>query len=289
MNWMDGMQNALDYIEDHLTEELDTQAIARCAYVSEFHFQRIFGAVCGLPLSEYIRKRRLTLAGEELSLGKVKVIDAALRCGYDSPDSFARAFTRFHGIPPSAAKEKGARLNAFAPLKIRITLEGGTMLEYKIVEKPAFTVMGVSRMFTNAASYQEIPKFWQEHMARADKPVCGAYGICLDSSGTRFEYLIADNYVPWKDVPSDCVTRTIPASTWAVFPCRGALPDALQSVNTRIWKEWLPACRDYQLAGRYNVEMYAPPAANPDENYCEIWVPVVAADAVKWRSEEVKK
>lgn len=279
MNWMEGMQNALDYIEEHLTEELDIQAIARCAYVSEFHFQRIFGAVCGLPLSEYIRKRRLTLAGEELSLGKVKVIDAALRYGYDSPDSFTRAFTRFHGISPSAAKEKGARLNAFAPLKIRITLEGGNMLEYKIVEKPAFTVMGVPRMFDGLTSYQEIPKFWQEHMAQPS-PVCGDFGVCLDSDGRHFEYLIADVYVPWAEVPSGCVTRTIPAGTWAVFPCRGALPDALQSVNSRIWKEWLPNCRDYKLAGNYNIECYVAETESNSE-YSEIWVPLVAADAAK--------
>ena len=274
MNWIDGMQRALDYIEAHLMEETDTEAIARCAYVSAFHFQRIFSAVCGMPLSEYIRKRRLTLAAEELSLGTVKVIDAAMRYGYDSPDSFSRAFTRFHGVSPSAAKEKGVKLNAFAPMRIRVTLEGGSTMEYKIVEKPAFTVMGAARMMDGLTSYQDIPQFWHEYMSTSDGKVCGDFGVCLDSDGRHFEYLIADVYVPWAEVPPGCVTRTIPAGTWAVFPCRGALPDALQSVNTRIWKEWLPGCRDYKLAGNYNVECYVADEGKSEE-YSEIWVPIV--------------
>lgn len=274
MNWIDGMQQALEYIEQHLTEELSAKALARCAYMSEFHFQRIFSAVCGLPLSEYIRNRRLTRAAEELSLGTVKVIDAALRYGYDSPDSFARAFTRFHSVPPSAAKEKGVCLNAFAPMKIKVTLEGGNMMEYKIVEKPAFTVMGVSRVFDSETSYQEIPAFWEETMQAPGTKVKGVFGVCLDQNGKQFDYLIADPYLPCEEVPEGYVTHTLPAGTWAIFPCRGALPDSLQSVNTRIWKEWLPSCRDYRLSGKYNIEMYAPPAEKPKDDYCEIWIPI---------------
>ena len=278
MEWMEGLQAALDYIEAHLTDEIRAEDVAAQAYVSSFHFQRIFSALCGLPLGEYVRRRRLTLAGEELSRGGVKVIDAALKYGYDSPDSFARAFARFHGISPSAARERGARLNAFAPMKIRVILEGGSMLEYRIVEKAAFTVMGVSRRFTADSAYREIPDFWSEHMeSPLAGEVCGMFGLCLDNEPDSFEYLIADNYIPWKEVPAGCVTRTIPAGTWAVFPCRGALPEALQSVNTRIWKEWLPGCREYRLGGNYNVELYAPPAEKPEDTYSEIWVPVTRA------------
>lgn len=160
-NWAEGIGSAIRYIEDNLAGELDIADIAAQAYVSAFHFQRIFSVLCGMTVGEYIRARRLTLAAQELSRGDIRVIDAAVKYGYDSPDSFARAFTRFHGITPSAAKEKGAALKSYAPLKIRLTLEGGSMMDYRIVEKAQFTVMGVSRKFSSETSYQEIPKFWR--------------------------------------------------------------------------------------------------------------------------------
>lgn len=276
--WAEGIQSAVDYIEENLTEELDIEDIAAKAYVSPFHFQRIFSVLCGMTVGDYIRCRRLTLAAQELSSSDIKVIDAAVKYGYDSPDSFARAFTKFHGISPSAAKERGASLKAFAPLRIKLTLEGGNFMEYRIVEKASFTVVGVSRSFNSDTSYREIPKFWQEHMTSGgNRKICGQFGICLDSDGKNFDYLIADIYKPWEEVPEGCITRVIPEGTWAVFPCRGALPKALQDVNTQIWSEWLPNCRDYKLGGNYDIEMYTKPADDPKDNYCEIWVPVVKA------------
>lgn len=279
-DWSEGIQNAIRYIEDNLTETLDIRDIAAQAYVSAFHFQRIFGVLCGMTVGEYIRSRRLSLAAQELSRGDIRVIDAALKYGYDSPDSFTRAFTKFHGVSPSAARERGAALKSFAPLRIKLTLEGGGMMDYRIVEKEQFTVVGASRRFNTETSYREIPVFWQEFYANGGgEKICGKFGICLDpwdnsGSGMEFDYLIADPYDPGKDIPQGCVTRTIPAGTWAVFPCRGALPEALQSVNTRIWNEWLPNCRDYKLAGNYNIEMYTPPCEDPAKTYSEIWIPV---------------
>lgn len=274
--WAEGIQNAVQYMEDNITEELDIGDIAAMAYVSPFHFQRIFSVLCGFTVGEYIRSRRLTLAAQELSASDMKVIDAAVKYGYDSPDSFTRAFTRFHGISPSAAKERGAELKDFAPLRIKLTLEGGTVMEYRIVEKAAFTVMGRARRFNSETSYSEIPKFWDEHFSGDEcKKICGMYGVCLDGDGSSFEYLIADNYDPCNEVPEGYVTKTIPEGTWAVFPCRGALPNSLQNVNTRIWNEWLPNCKEYKLGGNYNIEMYTPPAENPEDTYSEIWVPVV--------------
>lgn len=275
-SWVEGIQNAVEYIEENLTENLSIADIASKAYVSEFHFQRIFSVLCGFTVGEYIRNRRLTLAAQELSAGKTKVIDAAVKYGYDSPDSFAKAFTRFHGVIPSAAKKRGAELRAFAPVRIKLTLEGGTFMEYKIVEKAAFTVMGRARRFSADTSYQEIPRFWDEHMKSAEsRVICGMYGVCMDGDGRNFEYIIADNYLPQNDIPDGYVTREIPAGTWAVFPCRGALPKSLQDVNTKIWSEWLPNCKEYELSGNYNIEAYILPLQeNPDDNYCEIWVPI---------------
>ncbi|SHI67154.1 AraC family transcriptional regulator [Lutispora thermophila DSM 19022] len=274
IGWIEGIQNAIEYIEENLTEELNIKDIAEKACVSAFHFQRIFNVLCGFTVGEYIRCRRLSIAAEELSKSDVKVIDVAIKYGYDSPDSFTRAFTKFHGVSPSAAKLKGAKLKSLAPIRIKLTLEGGTMLEYKIVEKAQFTVMGKIRNFNIDTSYDEIPKFWQEHNENEDRIVCGMYGICMDSDGIRMDYMIADNYLPWNEIPDGYETRVFPAGTWAVFPCRGELPKSLQDINTKIWSEWLPSCKEYKLAGNYNIEMYTPPCDNPDDYYCEIWIPV---------------
>ena len=276
--WNEGIRNAVDYIESHLADDISIDEAAAKACVSTFYFQKIFMVLCGFTVGEYIRRRRLTLAAQELSSSSVKVIDLAFKYGYDSPDSFTRAFVKFHGITPTAARNKNAVLNAVAPLKIKLTLEGGTMMEYKIVNKEQFTVMGISRRFNTETSYQKIPAFWDEHMkSPAGKIICGMYGICTDTDNGDFNYMIADNYLPWNEIPEGLETMVIPAGTWAVFPCHGALPKSLQDVNTKIWSEWLPSSKSYQLAGNYNIEMYGPMTDDPDAYYCEIWIPVKTA------------
>lgn len=272
----EGIAAAIAYIEAHLADEVDMSEAAKRACLSGFYFQRVFHALCGQTVGEYVRSRRLTLAAQELSAHRSKVIDVALKYGYDSPDSFARAFTRFHGVSPSAAREPGARLNAVAPLAIKLTLEGGIMLEYRIAEKAQFTVTGVSRRFNAETSYQEIPKYWDEHMQGPLKDaVMGVFGICLDMEGSDFDYLIADPYQPWRDVPGGCQTRVIPAATWAVFPC---VLGTLQATNTRIFSEWLPASQVWRLADAISVEFYKGPLPEErDQTPCEIWIPVARA------------
>ena len=271
------IQNALTYIEENLTEELEIRDIAKKAFLSPFYFQRIFGVMCGISVGEYIRGRRLSLAGEELARSDAKVIDIAAKYGYDSPDSFNRAFQRFHGISPSAAKKAGARLISFAPMKIKQTVEGIHMMEYRIVEKPQFTVMGVSRKFHPETSYQQIPEYWTEMFSHPDFPLMGVYGICLDENGANeeFEYWIADNYIPWQEIPAGCKSLVIPGGTWAVFPCK---LKTLQDTNTQMWQEWLPNCREYKLSGSYNLEVYGPPCKEDQgETYVELWLPVEKA------------
>lgn len=268
------IQNALSYIETHLTEKLEIREIAKEACLSPFYFQRIFTALCGIGVGEYIRSRRLTLAGEELSRSDARIIDIAAKYGYDSPDSFNRAFQRFHGISPSAAKRKGAALRAYAPVNIPIRSEGGNIMEYRIVEKPQFTVMGVSRKFHPETSYQRIPEYWTEIMSQPDCPLMGMYGVCMDPDGqdSEFDYWIADNYIPWQEIPASCKPLVIPGGTWAIFPCK---LKTLQDTNTKMWKEWLPGCREYRLSGSYNIEVYGPPCeSDPGESYVELWLPV---------------
>ncbi len=270
--WIEGFQESIDFIEQNLTEELDIEAIAGKAVLSPFYYQRIFGALCGMTVGEYIRARRMTLAAQELNGKDVKVIDIAVKYGYDSPDSFAKAFQKFHGITPSQAKEPGAPLRSFAPLHIKITMEGGTMMDYRIVEKAPFTIVGVKRPFNSDTSYQEIPKFWDEWLAQGEKrPIMGTFGVCLDMKGKDFDYWIADLYFPWEDIPEGCETRVIPGSAWAQFPCT---MKTLQDTNTKIWSEWLPALQGYSLAGEYDIEVYLPPEEGSDEMKVYIWVPL---------------
>lgn len=281
MGWMECIGRAVGYIEQHLEQELTVQQIAHEAGLSPFYFQKGFAMLCGFTVGEYIRRRRLALAGSELVCGDARVIDIALKYGYDSPDSFTKAFTRFHGATPSAVRREGAMLKSFAPLKIRILLEGGYTMDYKITQKAAFTVMGVSRRFRYDTSMREIPEFWTELCRSGEGVVCGMYGVCIDDSRASddFEYMIADNYIPWNEVPEQCVTRVIPAHTWAVFACKGPMPGALQSVNRQIFSEWLPNNREYEIAEGLNIEMYGDPSRYPggtqDANYySEIWIPV---------------
>ena len=272
MNWVDGFQKSIDFIECNLDGSPEIEEIAGLAALSPFYYQRIFGALCGMTVGEYIRGRRMTLAAQELSGTESRVIDVALKYGYDSPDSFAKAFQRFHGISPSMAREAGAPLRYIAPLHIKISLEGGSMLDYCIMEKAPFTVVGTKRRFNDETSYQEVPKFWDEWMAQGEKrPIGGAFGVCWDMNGKDFEYWIADLYMPWEEIPEGCETLVIPGGLWAIFACRGPLPDAFQKMNTQIWSEWLPSLKGYKLAGNYNLEVYGP----PEESVNYIWIPLV--------------
>lgn len=282
MDWIESITEAISYIEENIIEDLSVEAIAMQTNISPFYFQKGFSMLCGFTVSDYIRQRRLALAGSELVSGEDKIIEIAIKYGYDSPDSFAKAFSRFHGITPSAARKKGAMLKSFALLKISFTLKGGFTMDYKIVEKAAFTVIGVKKNFSYDNAMAEIPSFWKEHYKTGKgKTVCGMYGVNNDNDmgGKNFDYMIADDYAEKASVPKGFELKTIPAFTWAVFPCKGAMPNAMQSVNKKIFAEWLPNCKDYEFAAGYVVEMYNSPqeyknGVNDENYYSEIWIPI---------------
>lgn len=282
IDWIRDMGEAIDYIEDNLTNEIEAEEAAKRLNVSAFYFQKAFALLCGCTFGEYVRNRRLTLAGGELVASDARIIDIAVKYGYDSPDSFTKAFTRFHGSTPLAVRKEGKTVKSYAPLKIKLTLEGGNIMEYRIMEKEAFSVVGVARRFSFETCTKTIPEFWTEFCKMdASKKICAMYGICLDEDDKAkdFEYLIADDYSPWKEIPEGCVTRSFEKQSWAVFPCRGAMPNALQSTNAKIFSEWIPNCKDYELTSNVTVELYSDPSdfpkGNQDENYyTEIWIPV---------------
>ena len=154
MNWIENLQKAIDYIEENITEKIDYEQIAKSAYSSSFHFQRMFGIMCGFTLGEYIRKRKLTLAGQDLLTKKMKVIDVAFKYGYETPESFSRAFYKFHGITPSKVK-KGCLLKSFSKLLVTIDLIKETKMKYKIEEKPEKILIGYKKRFSGVPYGEE--------------------------------------------------------------------------------------------------------------------------------------
>lgn len=281
LEWIKSISDAVDYIEQNLDEDLSAEQIAKITGISMFYFQKGFAMLCGYTVGDYVRQRRLAQAASELVSSNEKVIDIAMRYGYDSPDSFTKAFTRFHGSTPTAVRRSGATIKQFAPLKITFQLKGGITMEYKIVDKEAFKVIGRARKFSTETSHAEIPKFWDEHFAKGGGAVVrGEFGICLAKSETSsmFDYLIADKYTGG-EVPDDFTVQEIPAGTWAIFPCRGKMPETIQDATNKIFSEWLPNCRDYELGVGCTIEMYSDPSGCPngmqDENYySEIWLAI---------------
>ncbi len=281
MEWMKVIGDSIQYIENHMSDELSVDDIAKHIGISSFYYQKGFSMLCGFTVTEYIRNRRLALAGSEIIGTDQKIIEIAMKYGYDSPDSFTKAFTRFHGSTPTAVRKDNAMLKSFAPLKIKVLLEGGYPMDYRIEKKEEFTVIANAKTFAYEGAKEIIPQFWHEHYASGkSQAVCGEFGINIDEmmGMDTFEYLIADTY-RGQDVPDGFVLRTIPSFYWAVFPCRGAMPTALQDVNTKIFTEWLPAINEYEFAAGYCIEMYDDPQkyakGTMDENYyCEIWIPV---------------
>lgn len=281
MEWINAIEKAVGFIEENITEDLTAGRIAAEVNISAFYFQKGFSMLCGYTVGEYIRMRRLSLAAGELLKSDAKVIDIAVKYGYDSPDSFTKAFTRFHGCTPTDVRRGGASVKSLAPLHIKLSLDGGTVMEYRIEKKPAFKVMGISKMFSYESANEDIPKFWDEAFIQKDpKPVMGMYGVCFDEemAGDKFRYMIADNYTADDAEKKHLDVQEIPEHSWAVFPCRGAMPLPLQEVNRRIFSEWLPTS-GYEIAEGYNIEYYSDPAdfkkgTQDPEYYTEVWIPV---------------
>lgn len=288
MDWIQGIQRAIDYVEANITEEIDYEEVAKQAYSSSFHFQRVFGILCGFSLGDYIRMRRLSLAGEELSRGSAKIIEVALKYGYDTPESFSRAFTRFHGIAPSEAKRSG-NVKIFTPLSVKLTLTGGRKMDYRIEKRDVFQVVCKRKRVEKPESEnvsKEISTLWQQCVADGtmerlvacipENPVMkGLLGICFSSEldGKQFPYGIGVEY-DGRNVDDDLEVITIPTSTYAVFTSKGRMPDAFIETYHRVVTEFFPQSAQYEYAENVEFEVYSS-ANTQDPNYqCEIWIAV---------------
>lgn len=274
MEWIQSINQALKYVEENIRENLCAEHVSQQIFCSSFHFQRIFGLLTGLTLAEYIRNRRMSLAGSELMDPQVKVIDIALKYGYDTPESFSKAFTRFHGIAPSGAKHPGAPLRHYAQLTIKVTLQGGSFMDYRIEKKAPFSILGMTRTFHMDTSQAEIPLFWKGFFERGfGSVVSGWYGVCHSPHSGNFSYTIADPYTEGTEVPTGFEVIQIPEFTWAIFTCVGPMPMAIQDNWKKIYSEWLPSS-EFELIPGYDFEYYSGPNTQDADYVSEIWIPV---------------
>lgn len=297
MDWITGIQNAINYVEEHITEELDYEQIAKESFSSSFHFQRVFSILCGYTLGEYIRNRRLTLAGAELASSRAKVIDVAFKYGYESPESFAKAFQKFHGITPSQARSSGVMLKSFSRLSIKVSLEGGSIMNYRIEEKPELVLTGYKRRFTGSpndkkdqdhdfACQTRLEQAILEGLSREHETI---YHILTNFDADGYDFYYAYKFPSWAfkdldDLPADITARfehvKIPAGQYLVCETeRCKFPTNLQDeLRQKAVSQWLPTS-GYELrdAPEIGVIHWFWEEGNDKLNnsrYCELWLPI---------------
>lgn len=300
MDWITGMQKAIDYIEANLTEEIDYEKVAAESFSSSYHFQRVFSILCGYTLGEYIRLRRLSLAGAELANGKEKVIDIALKYGYDSPDSFAKAFQKFHGITPSQARADGSKLKSFSRLSIKISLEGGSIMNYRIETKPQFTLLGYKKRF-EGTPYDELrhkqegdffittrAHQWMLKGMANDK--LSDYCVITNMNDDGYDFYIASTTDNWErdNLYNSKVTGIdfmdkfqfeeiiISERTYAIFETekqRMPIPEYFD-LRKQIAAEWL-SNNEYQMINAPEIAVYRwGIVGGYTERTIEIWIPI---------------
>ncbi len=285
MSWIESIQKAINYIEAHLLDDITMEQIAREVNSSVFHFQRTFSILTDMSIADYIRRRRLTLAAQELINTEQKVIDLAYKYGYDSPEAFTKAFRKQHKITPSEARKKQGQLQSYNRLVIQVSLKGAEPMKYKIVEKEKFQVVGVKRTYNcqNGENTRGIPKFWDEINSKGmdhqlfslnNGEIKGVLGVCIPNANEQkglMDYWIATDHIG--DVPENLMAMEVPASKWVVFEVHGPMPDAMQNTWKQIYSEWFPS-NPYEPAGTAELEVYSDEDPFSPDLYSEIWIPI---------------
>lgn len=281
MDTLDNMKKALDYIEGNLDSKIEYSRIAQIALCSQYHFQRMFVFLVGIPLSEYIRRRRLTLAALDLQNTDDKVIDIAVKYGYSSADAFSRAFQGMHNVTPSQARKKGVMLKAQPRVAFTLILKGVLEMNYRIEEKEAFSIIGIKERYSYLDDLgKSVGEMWsntpkdtmQKISSLANvEPIglVGAYSEMYEDSTTDYHIGV----VTTNECPADFVKLDIPAQTWAVFEIVGALPTAMRDVWERIFSEFFPST-GYEIAEVPEVEWYSDGDMSSAMYKSEIWIPI---------------
>lgn len=279
MEWVERLNESLNYIEEHLAEEIDYEQLGRIACCSAYHYQRMFTYLAGISLAEYIRRRRMSLAAVDLQGGDMKILDVAEKYGYRSPTAFNRAFQAFHGIAPSAVKNEGVSVKSFSPIVFRIAVKGANEMNYRIETKEAFRIIGVSAPLDQEIenNFMVVPNLWQEAVAngtiqklaeKMDGAPMGLLGVSACNDTEQWKYFIA---VSSTKECGEFEEYIVPASTWAIFPGSGT-NRSIQELEQRIITEWLPTS-GYEYANAPDIEVYLNP--DPQNAQFEVWIPVV--------------
>ncbi len=287
------IQQAISYMEEHIRDNISYAEVARKAHMSDYNFHRTFSFIVGMTAKEYIRKRRLTLAALELQTTDISVLDVAYKYGYESPESFSKAFSRFHGSSPKQAKQKGTKLHLFPPLVVKIILEGGNVMDYRIEHREHQEFLALTKAFPNEIINDDddhsIPDFWTEcsdknliepmKLLRAEgkrdlyglcSPVRDnethfnyGIGIILDKNTdtTNLEHFIENGYSIWKTKPVD----------YAVFQCFGSDGNCLGETWSKFFKEFVPQT-GYTQTDDTDYEIYF--EKGECGLFCELWIPV---------------
>lgn len=285
MDNIGNLNKAMRYIEENLTGDIDFEEMARLAGCSEYHFRRMFSYLSGMSLGEYIRRRRLSMAVSMLRKGSMKVIDIAMELGYESPDAFSRAFQSMHGVTPSQARSQ-IPLKSFSPMTFQLKIQGGTEMDYRIVEKEAFNIVGVKKRITlvyNGVNTQ-MDSMWSsltmedliglKSMSNVEPK--GIIQASADFSGDRAEGSELDQYIGVATtITADdkWVTLPVSATAWAVFTAIGEFPSALQEVWGKIYSEWFPGS-GYEANEGPEILWNESPDTTKKDYRSEIWIPV---------------
>jgi len=282
MEWIGRLNKSITYIENNLNGVVDYEQAAQIACCSVFHYQRMFSYIANVSLAEYIRRRRMTLAAFELINSDIKVIDLALKYGYESPTSFSRAFQNVHGVSPSNARNEGVYLKTYPRMTFLISIKGECEMNYRIEKKEAFRIVGVKEhMILNIEeNFARTPQFWAETFQNgkfdeicklSNKEPYGILGVCASMNEKDFDYYIA--CATDKPVPEGMYEYEVPATTWAIFECIGPMPTAIQDLQKRIVTEWLPTS-GYEYANAPDIELYTQGDTTAPNYKSEVWLPI---------------
>lgn len=279
MDWIERLNEAIRYIEENLTGKIEYEKLGQIACCSAYHFQRMFTYMAGMPLSEYIRKRKMSLAAVDLQEDGAKVIDIAAKYGYASPTAFNRAFQSVHGINPSSVKNEGTAIKSFPPIAFKITVKGVEEMNYRIETKGAFRIVGKSYPLSREIeqNFLEVPQMWdgavedgtiKKIISLMDAQPQGVLGVSACSDDAQWRYYIAVSSSA--DIDDSLEEYIIPESMWAIFPGAGT-GKSIQELEKRIVTEWLPTS-GFEFTEGPDIEVYFNP--DPQKTTYEVWIPV---------------
>ena len=271
MNWVETLNRAIDYIEDNLLDDISLSEIAKHTHISNEHLQRGFSALAGLTIGEYIRNRRLSLAGLEFTRKNIRVIDAAVKYGYETSESFSKAFSRFHGFAPSVAKQNSIELKSYSRLIIKIIMEGGSIMDYRIVEREAFEVVAkIEGLITAEYIEKALLTSWS-----VGGKLSRSIHLIAESENDNIRTHMGQE-LSHREVPEGFKVWQVPEYTWAVFKCVGAEPQAREEMWKRIYSEWLPQAKYeiLQSVSSHIIYSCTRDEINSPDNIFEIWLPV---------------